>query len=304
MFQGAAAVRHRHPIALAVTLTLVFAATPAQANSTGIIGFSGKDGISCNSCHMGGTAPTVTLQGPQSLDVGQTGAFSLTILSNRRTQQRHGGLNVASNAGTLVAGGGTRILGGELTHTQPRMNDGDDRAVFAFQWIAPMTSGTYTLWAAGNSVNLNGANTGDLAATALLNVVVGKSASPTPSRTVTLVPTITPSPTPPATASPTETATPTTTPTTTASATETMVPASATPTTTPTPSRTPTRVVTPGDVDCNQRVTAADLVALLTYIAACDLPCAADDSPLCSADFNRDERIDPTDIEALLDALF
>lgn len=304
MFQGAGAVLRRHRTSLLAATIVVLTATSAQANSTGINGFSGKDGFNCNSCHMGGTAPTVTLQGPQTLDVGQSGVFTLTVHSNRRTQQRHGGLNVASNGGTFIAGSGTRILGGELTHNQPRMNDGNDNAVFSFQWTAPVSAGTYTLWAAGNSVNLNGANSGDLAATTTLSVVVGKSASPTPTHTFTVIPTTTPTLTPSATASPTDTASPTATPSPTSTATETAVPLTTTPTPTPTATRTPTLAVTPGDVNCNQRVSAADLVHLVAYILRCDAECSSVGAPLCSADFNRDERLDAGDIEALLGALF
>lgn len=286
---------------LAVALFLVAAMPcPTWANSGGIPGFSGKNTAFCSQCHAGGVVPTVTLQGPTNLDAGVTGRFTLTVHSNRRNQQTAAGAGIAASGGTLAPVTGLKVFNGELVHAGTRGNDGNDDAVFEFDWTAPLMAGSHTLFAAGNSVNLNFLSSGDAAARTTLQVLVGMSSSPTPTLTPTpRVPTPTPTATITSTATPSLTATsaPSTTPTGTAPA------ATATPTPTPTASSTPTRAVTPGDANCNNRITAADLVPVVELAIACQAPCQVAPG-LCGVDVNRDEAIDALDIEALIKKLF
>jgi hypothetical protein len=160
--------------------------------------------------------PSVRLEGPTQVTPQAIATFRFVVHSNAPAQQVAAGLDVAASDGTLrvLAGEGTRLQIGEITHTAPKRNDANGEASFSFQWEAPAAPGVYTLFAAGNSVNLNGTNSGDRAAATTLTVRVEAQAS-TP--TVTSSPTPTPTaegPTPTSTASPTATATATATPTT------------------------------------------------------------------------------------------
>ncbi|MBN9682256.1 MULTISPECIES: MXAN_6652 family MXYO-CTERM-anchored protein [unclassified Corallococcus] len=161
----------------AVAVCLV--AGSAFANSTGINGRSGKQGVSCTAsgCHGGGSStPTVTLEGPTALTAGQTGQYSLVITGGPGAKA---GMNVAVDGATLTAGSGTKVMSGELTHSLPKtFTNGSAR--FDFSLVAPATNGTYKVYAAGNSVNGDTAATGDAHANATLDVVVTGGSDPKP----------------------------------------------------------------------------------------------------------------------------
>lgn len=286
-----------------VLATLVFsiAAIPSLtlANSGGIPGFSGKATAFCSQCHGGGRVPMVTLQGPANLEVGATGRFTLTVRTSQRNQQTAAGAGIAASGGTLAPVTGLKVFNGELVHAGgARDNDAEDKAVFEFDWTAPLAAGSHTIFAAGNSVNLNFLSSGDAAAKTSLQVMVSMSSSPTP----------TPTPrasTPTGTATHTATVTPSLTSTLAPSATPTAtVPTStATPTSTASATPTPTRAVTPGDSNCNNRITAADLLPVVELAIECQAECEVDSS-LCGVDVNGDRAIDILDIEALIAKLF
>lgn len=156
----------------------------AQANSSGILGRSGKQGQTCMSgCHgsnsPSGLTPTVELSGPTSLEAGATGNYALIIRGGPAVKA---GFNVAvsNGGGTLVAGSDQSVQGGELTHDRPKsFSDGEARFEFTLQ--APASAGTVTLFGAGNSVNDNGDNSGDRAAATKLDVTVtGGTVTPVP----------------------------------------------------------------------------------------------------------------------------
>ena len=192
---------------LAGLLTLaVLVPRAADAHSTGEVGHSGKQGPICNECHSGGTAPTVTFDGPTAVAVGETATYRLTVQSARATQ-RAAGVNVAVSAGTLapVANQGEQLITGELTHTAPQ-NNVDGAASWQFTWTAPDAAGEVTLFGAGNSVNRNGQSTGDRASATTLAVMVMAAATPSPTATPLPSPTDTAPPT--VAASPTDTRTP------------------------------------------------------------------------------------------------
>ncbi len=173
-------------------------ATPSLANSTGMIGASGKaDGFFCRNCHTGGIVPSVAFAGPRALEPGATGTYTFTVTSNALATQIGAGFNIAASSGTLglVDPQTTRIELGEVTHSTPKPNDTSGNAVFSVTWKAPDVAGVYTLFGAGVSANLNDIRLGDAAARSTLEVFVGVS-TPTPAASETPTPTATPSATP------------------------------------------------------------------------------------------------------------
>ncbi len=228
------------------------AALPVRAGAlpTGITGFSGKtNGRICNQCHRDTRAvtPVVRFEGPTELSPGAQGSFRF-VVESQSAQQIAAGFNVAASGGQLgvIVGQGEQIIGSELTHTQPKSNV-EGVASWDFSWTAPAGPGDYTLFGAGNSVNLDWASvTGDRAAATTLVVVVGETATVTPSFTPTATHTI--SNTATRTASATQPPTPTRTPT---------PPSTRTPT--PTGSHGPPPPCV-GDCDTSKVVTVDELI--------------------------------------------
>jgi hypothetical protein len=234
--RGSAALGHA---AAALTAAVLCAgAAPARASSGGIVGHSGKQNPTCNACHNGGSMPTVAFAAPAQVAAGATVTVTFSVHAGTPAQ-RGAGFNVAveNGGGTLavIAGEGERLSRGELTHSEPKDNDDERFARWQFLWTAPTTPGSVRLFGAGNSVNLNRANTGDRSRTTTVDIeVVAAADSPTPTPTATPAP-----PTP----SSTSTASPTEVPPHTATATATPSPPEATPTLkAPTPSPPPATV--------------------------------------------------------------
>ena len=190
--------RHRRRLAIVIVAAIGLGSRSALAFSTGITGVSGKQGSSCSACHSGGVTPTVQFEGPTQLGPGETGTFRF-IVQSQSSKQSAAGLDVAASSGTLTAisGEGEQVLSGEIIHTQPKSNDANGAASWAFTWTAPAQEGTATLFGAGNSVNLNGAQTGDKSATTTYQIAVAAVAPPTDTPTFADTPTPTPTPTPP-----------------------------------------------------------------------------------------------------------
>ena len=145
-------------------------------NSTGISGYSGDPatgGATCVACHSGGTRPTTTIIGPNLVASGNTVSYTLVISGG---QMIAGGLDVSVTGGTLIAtDSGTYILSSEVTHTQPRDADLNGDVTFVFDWTAPGTAGAHTIYAAGNSVDKNRSNSGDLSDKVRFKVTVQDS---------------------------------------------------------------------------------------------------------------------------------
>ncbi|QQS38356.1 MAG: T9SS type A sorting domain-containing protein [Ignavibacteriales bacterium] len=91
------------------------------------------------------------------METGATENFTVTITGGPLTAA---GTNIAASSGTLNVLEGLQKIGQELTHTSPRAATGGS-VVFEFSYTAPATAGDIILYANGNSVNLNGNNTGD-----------------------------------------------------------------------------------------------------------------------------------------------
>ena len=146
-------------------------ATSAFATSTGITGQSGKDGVTCSTCHKGGEVPTVELEGPSTLEKGATGQYTLII---RGGAAKTGGAGIAvDNTGAILeAGTGLKKLGSELTHSAPQAFTGTELR-FNFSLVAPATDVTLNLFGAGNSSNADQKSDGDRAAATKLAIKVG-----------------------------------------------------------------------------------------------------------------------------------
>lgn len=128
--------------------------------STGITGVTKKNGSGCT-CHNPSPTVGVTPQilGPSTVKAGDTATYRLKVKGGPLVAA---GCNIAVQTGKLLTGGtGLQIISGELTHTTPKSPVGDS-VVFTFRYVAPNTPNTKdSLYANGNSVNLNGNNSGD-----------------------------------------------------------------------------------------------------------------------------------------------
>lgn len=149
----------------------------ALANPGGITSYSGKQGgNTCNQCHAGGTAPTVAITGPSTLMPGASATYTVTISGGAAVRA---GLNAAVSGGTLIAGSGTQVMGGEVTHSAPGMFNAGT-AAFSFTLTAPATSSTLRLYVAGLSASGGNAEMGDMDGSATLEVQVGDAVMQAP----------------------------------------------------------------------------------------------------------------------------
>jgi len=139
-------------------LGMVFYASYVFAHASGMTGVTRKSGNGCT-CH--GTNPTtsvnVTIDGPTELSPNQTGNYTVTVQGGPAVRA---GTDIAVSGGTLNASSPLQKVGEELTHVSPQPFTAGV-ATFSFTYTAPASPGTYTIYANGNSVNFNGANSGD-----------------------------------------------------------------------------------------------------------------------------------------------
>jgi len=157
------------------TLVLLHAGS-AAALPTGITGYAGNFGAGCDSCHNGGEAPVVRIEGPAEVAAGEQAMYRF-VLESQSSLQAVAGFDVAASAGTLapIVGQGARSEFGEVVHSAPK-DTARSQAVWDFLWRAPQTSGPQTLYASGLSANGDGARSGD--ATAATTLVVTVAAPP------------------------------------------------------------------------------------------------------------------------------
>lgn len=171
------------PLAIALAVLGAIAAlgaAPSGAFSGGVSGLSGNPGTNlgdtCGSCHGGGSTPALNLSGPTVVAPNAVNTYVLSIQSANVVSQTAAGLDVSATAGLLSSlGSDTQILDGEVTHTASKPNDSGGLASFTFQWTAPDAgSQIVTLYAAGNSVNLDGRPSGDAHANTALVIEVAE----------------------------------------------------------------------------------------------------------------------------------
>ncbi len=151
-----------------VALTLPSA---ALARPDGITGYSGQQGKTCVSCHGSGDAvPTVALEGPATVQPGQTQQYTLVI---RGGPASAGAIDVSVDdpSAMLQAGAGSKLSGSELVHAAPKaFASGEVR--FPFTVVAPPAAGVMTVYAVGMSTNGNGGTSGDGVGSTQLQVQV------------------------------------------------------------------------------------------------------------------------------------
>ncbi len=155
--------------------------------SAGINGYSTNPatngGNSCVACHSGGTAPVVDVTGPTSVQPGSISTYTLTISGG---QQNSGGFDVSADAGTLMSIlANTKLQAGELTHNQRVTAAGDGTVSWDFNWQAPTTAGTYTIYSAGLSTNGDSSTTGDEVDSVAYTVDVSAGAAQAPTAVIT-----------------------------------------------------------------------------------------------------------------------
>jgi hypothetical protein len=146
-------------------------------SSNGIAGYTGAPGeVTCNTigCHGGGSSPS------SSIAVSSVPSFTndefvpgtsylITIQLTATNFNRYGFgceiLNASNvNAGTMQnAGAGVKFLnsGGRKNAVHTTAKVGTGSASFSFEWVAPLTGDTATIYVAGNAVNGNGSTSGD-----------------------------------------------------------------------------------------------------------------------------------------------
>ncbi len=143
-----------------VIATIIGCVYFAYAYSTGITGATLKSNPPGCTCH--GPNPTVgvvvAISGPDTLAPGETGLYTLSISGG---PAKGGGVDIAVSGGTLTpVSTSLQKLGGELTHKLPIAFSGGSLSV-AFSFTAPLQEGLDTIFANGNSVNLDSNSTGD-----------------------------------------------------------------------------------------------------------------------------------------------
>jgi hypothetical protein len=127
----------------------------------------------CESCHMGGRAPTVTIT-MDPLIVQPGGTATLTVKVSTPNGGPAGFYLHSRGQGTFmeIAGEGTRLpTPSEVTHAQPKR--GGDPVSFQVRWQAPNMRGAYSFEAAGVSANGNNQPSGDAAGHAILPFTIG-----------------------------------------------------------------------------------------------------------------------------------
>ncbi|MBS1537381.1 MAG: hypothetical protein JST20_06495, partial [Bacteroidetes bacterium] len=131
-------------------------------------GITGQTQSGCT-CHGGSnSATTLSIQGVSGTSITMTPGEnrSFTVIVAHSTQP-YAGVDISiknsggSNVGTLSAGSGLQLTGGELTHSAKKAIT-SGQAAFTFTWTAPSSTGDYLLRAAGNAVNNNGNDQGDI----------------------------------------------------------------------------------------------------------------------------------------------
>jgi hypothetical protein len=140
---------------------------------TGIVGMTRKPNhVFLNPgciCH-GDTVSTqvrVWIEGPDSVREGTIAAYQIHVAKDSNVAA---GFNVAAFFGSLQVSdtSGTQLMEPnagdslELTHTHPKLNDGNDTISWSFKYRAPWGGARIdTLYANGNSVNMNADPDGD-----------------------------------------------------------------------------------------------------------------------------------------------
>ncbi|HRA98821.1 MAG TPA: T9SS type A sorting domain-containing protein [Ignavibacteria bacterium] len=126
----------------------------------GITGRTKKTSANGCSCHSMNTNITGVFSGPDTVSAGETVVYSFTI--NRSGSGAGGGADISTRLGALGVGPGAsylRIQNGELTHQSP-LNLSGGSFTGQFNYTAPSSPGTDTLWISSAVGYQNGWNWG------------------------------------------------------------------------------------------------------------------------------------------------
>lgn len=130
------------------------------ASSSGFTGRTKKTSTAGCSCHNAASTADVivTISGPDTVAVNQTKQYSLTVSKSSKTGA---GLDIAAKLGTLSAvSSNIHLSNGELTqNSNITMTSGS--VTVQFNYTAPSTVGTDTLYATGLATNSNNSSSGD-----------------------------------------------------------------------------------------------------------------------------------------------
>lgn len=142
-------------------LVLTISSVYLYASSTGFTNRTRKTSLSgCGGCHGGNPTNdvTVSISGPDSVTVSQSATYTLTITKGSKNGA---GFDIATRRGVLAPVSSGMILSGtELTHSSNRpMTSGT--ISFQFNYTAPSTAGTDSLFATGLATNSDASTSGD-----------------------------------------------------------------------------------------------------------------------------------------------
>jgi hypothetical protein len=132
---------------IGIFASVVFAGVEFQ---TGIVGTTQLNGEGCG-CHSPEPDPNVDvwIEGPDTLISGEAGEYKIFLSGGPAVQ---GGFNVAARFGSLVSGGSdSKLIDGELTHTQP-LSFTADTISWSF-FYNTVTGNSDTLYSVAQSVN-------------------------------------------------------------------------------------------------------------------------------------------------------
>lgn len=160
--------------ALAAAIAAWLGSAGAAAGFTGgAPGYSGASGQTCNACHSGGVAPTVTISGADTLAAGETGTYVIVVSSASPAFDKFAGVDVSASAGTLAANpaqNSDALQMGEVV--QNKLAGPFAKLEFQFDLTAPSAPGMVTLFGDGLSCDGNGGEDGDSSATTTKLIMV------------------------------------------------------------------------------------------------------------------------------------
>ncbi len=148
-------------VSVFLLLILITSSVYLYASSAGFVNRTRKTSLSgCGGCHGGN--PTndvaVSITGPDSVTISQTATYTLTIT---KASKNGAGFDIATRRGVLAPVSTGMILSGtELTHSSNRpMTSGT--ISLQFNYTAPTTAGTDSLFATGLATNSDASTSGD-----------------------------------------------------------------------------------------------------------------------------------------------
>ncbi|MEO8664971.1 MAG: choice-of-anchor V domain-containing protein [Ignavibacteria bacterium] len=114
----------------------------------------------CGSCHgsSANSGVSVTIDGPDTVNVGQTNQYSLTISMAGKTGA---GLDISKRLGTLApVSSNTHLSNNELVHSS-NIPMTSSTVTVQFSYTAPQSTAIDTIWATALATNSNGGTGGD-----------------------------------------------------------------------------------------------------------------------------------------------